>query len=213
MKRAASIGKGTKYDFTREHKDKNANFYEKPSDFDPKTTSSPRWTFGISRSKYDKVYYETNKTIDTSVPGPGKYYMPKSFGEDAQKFSIRGKLKDISLENANKYPGPGEYPIMAINPTGKYYDSKFKNATNIMFGASKSQRFNYMGKVAMCNNLVSSYPGPQHYQVKSLIDGTGKNYCSKFSSSPAKTLVGKPKDFLDKYASKIVKLIFSSWSW
>lgn len=145
MKRAASIGKGTKYDFTKEHKDKNSQFYEKGSDFDPKKSHSPSWTFGISRSHYDKVYYETNKTIDKSVPGPGKYSTLKPFGDDSVKFSIRGKLEEKNLNQTSKYPGPGEYPTLSTNPTGKYYPSKFKNATNIIFGASKSQRFNYLG--------------------------------------------------------------------
>jgi hypothetical protein len=144
--RMASIGKGNKYDFTKEHKGKNCQFYELGSDFSPKNPFAPSHTFGISRSYYDKVYYETNKTIDKNVPGPGKYSTLKPFGIDAPKFSIKGKNEEKLVTNSNKVPGPGEYQVAALNPTGKHFSSKFQSATNIMFGASKSNRFNYLGK-------------------------------------------------------------------
>lgn len=144
--RAASIGKGNKYDFTREHKDKNCPFYEKASDFSEKKPYAPSYSFGISRSFYDKVYYETNKTLDKNVPGPGKYSILKEFGSESPKFSIKGKNTEKLVTNSNKVPGPGEYQVAALNPTGKYFSSKFHSATNIMFGASKSNRFNYLSK-------------------------------------------------------------------
>jgi hypothetical protein len=51
--RAASIGYGTKYDFTKNKS--GAPFYNLPTDFNPKQPHSPSFTFGISRSYYDKV--------------------------------------------------------------------------------------------------------------------------------------------------------------
>jgi hypothetical protein len=51
--RCASIGYGTKYDFTKNKS--GAPFYNMPTDFDPKAPHSPSFTFGISRSFYDKV--------------------------------------------------------------------------------------------------------------------------------------------------------------
>jgi hypothetical protein len=188
--RAASIGKGGKYDFTRENRDKNQNIYNVKSDFDVKSPHSPQYTFGLSRDCFEKVYYETNKTIDKNVPGPGKYDCLKPFGSDACKFSMRGKGDSKQLSSPSKLPGPGEYPILSMNPTGKYPYSNVKNATNIIWGSSKSPRFNYQ---------INNYPGPEKYEQKSLINGKGICFNSKFQSSPGKTLVGKYHDLHDKY--------------
>jgi hypothetical protein len=144
MKRATSIGKGNKYDFTREHKDKNVQFYNTGSDFDQNHPHSPKWSFGLGREFFGKVYYETNKMLDKDVPGPGKYNYLKTFGTDASKFSIAGRGEDKGVGRKNQSPGPGQYPLTdQINGDGKYPNSKFKNATKIIFGASKAQRFNY----------------------------------------------------------------------
>jgi len=188
--RAASIGKGDKYDFTKENKDKNPNIYNSKSDFDTKAPHSPQWTFGLSRECFEKVYYETNKTIDKNVPGPGKYDYLKPFGNDANKFSIRGKGDHKGLSASSKVPGPGEYPILSMNPTGKYPYSNVKNATNIVWGSSKSPRFNY--------NL-NNFPGPEKYEQKPLINGKGILFVSKFQSSPGKSMTGKFHEFHDKF--------------
>ena len=148
MTRAAPIGKGNKYDFTHESKGKNANFYNIPSDFDKDHPHSPKWSFGIGREHFGKVYYETNKMLDKDVPGPGKYNYLKNFGTEAAKYSIKGKSNEKEISMKNKVPGPGEYPItIQINKDGKYPTSQFRNATKIIFGADKSKRFNYSGKI------------------------------------------------------------------
>ncbi len=141
------MGRGTKYDFTRETRDKNPQFYNIPSDFDPKKPHTPSWSFGISRSHYEKVYYETNKFVDKSVPGPGKYNYLRPFGTEALKFSIYGKGDSKTFGKASKVPGPGEYPIVSINPKGRYPLSGMKNATAIVFGLNKEKRFNYSCKL------------------------------------------------------------------
>ena len=55
MKRASSFGFGKKYDFTKDSNQLNCNFYESPSEFNPKKPKSPAWTFGVSRDYYEKV--------------------------------------------------------------------------------------------------------------------------------------------------------------
>ena len=117
-----------------------------PSDFDTKKPHSPSFTFGISRSYYDKVFYESNKMIDKNVPGPGKYNYVKGFGNEALKYTISGKGERKNLSQTSRVPGPGEYPVICINPAGKYPISGMKNTTNIVFGASKEKRFNYLCK-------------------------------------------------------------------
>lgn len=147
MNRTTSLGKGDKYDFTRESKGKNAQFYNTQSDFDPKRPHTPAWSFGISRSYYDKVYYETNKMFDKNVPGPGKYNYLKPFGSDTFKYSMYGKGESKNLGKKSKSPGPGEYPLVSINPTGKYPLSNMNNTRAIVFGVNKEKRFNYMCKI------------------------------------------------------------------
>jgi hypothetical protein len=44
------------------------------------------------------------------------------------------------------------------------------------------------------NNLESSVPGPGKYEIKSLIDGSGTLYNSKFKSATAKSMTGRSKD-------------------
>lgn len=145
--RATSLGRGDKYDFTRDHKGKNATFYNLPSDFDRKHLHAPAFTFGVSRHYYDKVYYETNKMFDKNVPGPGKYNYLKPFGNEALKYSIHGgKIEGKQAHGSYKGPGPGQYPSITLKPDGKYPVSNFRNTTGIVWGLSKEKRFNYMCK-------------------------------------------------------------------
>ena len=53
-----------------------------------------------------------------------------------------GKHKKATHETS-KVPGPGNYNSIQMNISGKYPVSTFKNATTIIFGVSKEQRFNY----------------------------------------------------------------------
>jgi hypothetical protein len=202
------LGRGEKYDFTRENRGKNQQFYNLPSDFDKKKPHTPSWTFGIARNHYEKVYYETNKMIDKNVPGPGKYSYLKPFGTEALKFSLIGKNESKSLTRANKLPGPGEYPIVSINPKGKYPLSNMRNATAIVFGQSKEKRFNYSCIIKIYFYLVNKNPGPDKYDQKNLITGTGFNYVSKYKSSTAKSISGRSKDFSMKHQSNYVLFNF-----
>lgn len=74
MRRNTSLGIGNKSDFTKRSKGSFAEFYGVKRDFDEGNLRGPQFSFGICRDKYAKVYYETDKMIDKSVPGPGNYY-------------------------------------------------------------------------------------------------------------------------------------------
>jgi hypothetical protein len=148
MKRSTTLGKGSKYDFTKEAKHKNSQFYDLGSDFDQKNAHSPKWTFGISRSHYDKVYYESSKMIDKNIPGPGLYDILKPFGKEGYKFTMRGKSNEDKGEKTKKLivPGPGEYTYVSTSMTGKYPLSKYKNTTNIIWSHNKSKKLDYESK-------------------------------------------------------------------
>lgn len=140
-KRSASIGYGTKSDFTKEKKDAKAPYYDHATDFDTKKPRSPAFTFGISRAYYNKVFLETAKMFDKNVPGPGKYNYLKSIGDESSKWTMRGKGESKNLGSKNRVPGPGDYPPIALKLDGKYPLSSFRNTVNIVWGHSKATRF------------------------------------------------------------------------
>lgn len=199
--RSTSLGFGNKYDFTKEHKDKSQTFYNTSRDFDPKKSNAPAFTFGISRSFYDKVYCEANKMLDKNVPGPGLYTTTKPFGMEANKFSMVGKGKDLTKKSKTNEPGPGNYKYVSMTVEGKYPLSKFRNTATITFGVNKEKRFNW--------NSKNKNPAPNNYNLKWLIDGKGFIFSSKFKSAPCSSLYGKGKDLSTKYTNYISKFIFS----
>lgn len=98
----------------------------------------------MGREHFSKVYYETNKMIDKDVPGPGRYDCLKNFGADSKKYSMSTKLENKGIVNKLASPGPGQYAItIQTNKDGKCPVSRFKNATKIIFGADKTDRFKY----------------------------------------------------------------------
>ena len=153
MKRSTTLGKGNKYDFTKESKNGNYQFYDLGSDFDQKHAHSPKWTFGISRNHYEKVYYESSKILDKNIPGPGKYDVLKPFGNQGQKFTMRGRSNE-DKEKTKKLivPGPGEYTQVSTTTTGRYPLSKFKNTSNIIWSLNKSAKLDYESKIK--NNIT-----------------------------------------------------------
>ena len=193
--RATSIGFGTKYDFTKEHKDKSQTFYNIAKDFDPKKSNAPAYTFGIARSFYDKVYCDANKMLDKNVPGPGLYTITRPFGYEASKYTMVGKGEDLQRKKAKNDPGPGQYKIVQMNKEGIYPLSRFRNTAGITFGVSKEKRFSY--------NSKDKFPAPNKYNINNLITGKGFIFSSKFKSSAASSITGKGKDLSTKYTNYI----------
>lgn len=147
MKRSTTLGKGLKYDFTKDAKEKNSQFYNLGSDFDAKSPHSPKWTFGISRNHYNKVYLEEGKVVDKNIPGPGLYNILKPFGKDSFKFSMRGRSSE-EKDKAKRplAPGPGDYGFVSTSMSGKYPLSKYKNTTNIIWSFNKAKKLEYDSK-------------------------------------------------------------------
>lgn len=197
MSRTTTQGFGTKYDFTKENRDKSQTFYNTTRGFDPSTSQAPKYTFGVSRSKYEKVYCEANKMLDRNVPGPGLYKITKPFGADASKFTMVGKGNDKQLRTKSSEPGPGQYKHLTMTVEGKYPDSKFRNTATITFGVNKAKRFDW--------NSKNGVPGPATYNIKWLMDGKGFIYSSKLRSSQANSIYGKGKDLSTKFTNYISK--------
>lgn len=147
-KRKTSLGIGNKYDFTKKNKGCQAEFYGIKRDFDKGNLIGPKFTFGICRESYAKVYYDTNKMLDKNIPGPGKYKILRDFGSDAKKYTMGQRLNTFAGTGAkyNVTPGPGAYnPVLKIIPGGKCPISSVENIKITDFGSSKSLRFSYKG--------------------------------------------------------------------
>lgn len=144
--RGASFGYGKKYDFTQSSRGGQPAFYSGKRDFDPDNPTGPSYSFGISRDKYAKVYYETNKTIDKNIPGAGRY-LPKIQGTEPPKYTMGVRYSYQTSRNAGS-PGPGAYAsVLQISADGKYPSSKYKNISAMSFGSPTAQRFKYKGKL------------------------------------------------------------------
>ncbi len=185
-KRFTTFGKGTKYDFTLLSKGKSQQIYNSKSDFDQDHPHSPRYTFGVGRDKYTKVFCEANKMLDMNVPGPGKYDYLKPFGSDAFKFTMRSRnTPTAATSRAGAMclsPGPGTYNVtIKINENGKYPVSSISNVPQINIGADKTKRSDYYG---------NKNPGPSDYPQKQLL---GNIFDSKHMSNPAKSILRRYK--------------------
>lgn len=100
-KRAPSLGYGDRSSFIPKSKLFFSKFYlgDTPapttyppkSDFDHGHPHGRAFTFGIAREAYLKVYVKENPPSDKSIPGPGAYQIQPKIGNEAQKFTIKGR--------------------------------------------------------------------------------------------------------------------------
>lgn len=142
--RKVGIGYGTKSDFTKSKV--RTEIVGIKRDFD--AGSSHRgisYSFGESRSKFNKVCTPGNKIIDLNIPGPGKYYSYiNTLGNmGSPKYSLRPKCGgDNAVNRTMRNPGPGAYdPVVKINPKGKYPISRCPNTKGRNFGIDGIKRF------------------------------------------------------------------------
>ena len=143
-KRMASIGYGTKSDFTKYTKSA-APYYQVKRLFDTNLPSMPSYSMGIGRSYYGKVVVNNAISDNTSCsPGPAKYNYLKPFGYNSPKFSIpKNRSTKASIGYVDS-PGPAKYiNNLNINGTGHYVLSKFSNSRMNGWSLSRSKRFKY----------------------------------------------------------------------
>ena len=142
--RKAGIGYGTKYDFTKSRVKTEIIAIKRDYDLGTKPRGFS-YSFGESRSKFNKVCTPGNKLIDKNIPGPGKYYSNiNTLGNmGSPKYTMRPKCGVTSLMNSSmRYPGPGSYePVVKINPNGKYPISRCTNTKGRNFGIDGVKRF------------------------------------------------------------------------
>mmetsp|Transcript_23051 Transcript_23051/g.22805 ORF Transcript_23051/g.22805 Transcript_23051/m.22805 type:complete len:301 (+) Transcript_23051:6-908(+) len=175
-KRSASIGYGTKSDFTKERGQGNPDpsAYNLPSDFDNKKPFGLAYSFGISREACEKRYVEGHFKADPSVPGPGTYPITSKIGQEGRKFTFRPRTSILDeMFNSRKSPGPGAYDPKSEVEKGRYTLSTFKNAGITTFSPLSSPRFP--------KDQKNGLPGPGAYYNSEDFLKSGY-YLSKFQS-------------------------------
>jgi len=105
------IGYGTKYDFSKSRVRTEIVGIKRDFDIGNKQRGVS-YTFGKSRSKFDKVCIPGNKINDKNIPGPGKYYsIINTMGNMGYpKYSLRPKCEEFNIMNETmNNPGPKAY--------------------------------------------------------------------------------------------------------
>ena len=166
-KRSTAMGFGNKLNFKSKN---NSEFISIKRYFDKNYQPGLKYSFGISRDKYAKVYYPGRQVIDMDIPGPGKYNIQGRPGLNSPRYTMRPKCLKKILAHPQS-PGPGEYSsVINFNSEGKYPLSNISNAKTISFGKNSSSRMFYK---------INDVPGPGTYKIKGLF---GTNFISKYNS-------------------------------
>jgi len=130
-KRAAGIGRGTKYDFT-----KWSTGFPGPGKYETTkgVTKTKKFSFGLGRENIFLNGRHPDENTKFKQPGPGFYQHKDEKSHIGFKFDKSVASKAPNLE----YPGPGQYVIpQTISKNGKYIISRFKDS-----GAPKIPTFN-----------------------------------------------------------------------
>lgn len=126
-KRTTNFGYGNKTSFEDRRIIPPPNAYKPPSDFD---THKHGVSFGYSRDvscRLTKKVKNASMFIRSDVPGPGSYD-PKVTHHESN-FALKSRVRDNSLDEKIKVPGPGHYVhLELINKLGRYPTSKYENS-------------------------------------------------------------------------------------
>ena len=183
-KRYTTFGFGNKSDFTIAAKGNNAVFHDNRSDFDPKNSHGPKFSFSNGREKYGKVYLDSVKMFDKDVPGPGKYYYLKPFGSDCPKYSMKGRNENPVTRKGEFVPSPAPNlysNVYKMNVSGRYPMSNVRNVNSVRMNYDKTRRSDY---------VINKNPGPGAYEKKTLL---GRIIDSKYTSYEARSILGRHK--------------------
>lgn len=149
--RAAGIGRGFKYDFTKAH-----NYSPGPGKYDLMGGDLGRkklrnFSMGLGREQIYMAGLGPITNTKSTVPGPGHYPFDARLTSIGTKFGTSEVAKPYNAE----YPGPGKYIIPSgINKQGRYILSRFRDSgapripmTNCVGGPAS--RFSYRTSMFM----------------------------------------------------------------
>ena len=148
MNRTAAMGFGRKSDFTKNFY-RGTEFISIKRDFDKGNSRGVKYTFGLARDKFERQVVPGYKNFDKNVPGPAKYNVIKTIGNNSPYYTLHIICGETQWINRHmKNPGPGTYsPVVRINSEGKYPVSQISNIKANNFGLDKTDRWKrYKGK-------------------------------------------------------------------
>lgn len=191
-RRAAGVGYGKKYDFSKVvASNPGPSQYKNPSVFDRNKRKNIGKTFGVSR---ERMAATGAMVINMNQPGPGQYKLKRRFKN--LRYSMRAKtLNPYSYTTAKEVPGPGQYKMISgVSPDGKQYWSKYKSSRCRKISNSKISR-------SLPVNL--SVPGPGVYSAKTqLINGKGSYFPSNLKSNLGRSFGNQIRPSINDLAAR-----------
>ena len=181
--RATSMGKGHKYDFTKNGKGcpgPNA-YYPKNSTIESQSKNGS--SFGVSREKMTNSGLSQILLNAKKIPGPGTYQpsLPKS----QQTVTFHLKLNQRKESNGNI--GPGNYSIKStFEPSKVMFNSKYKSVKGIKFGKADSKENNRLGGDSKITPIIVD----KTYQLNS----KGSYFNSKYPNSKCRSFGKELRD-------------------
>ena len=190
--------------------------YKPQSDFDQDHPHGRKFSFGIAREAYSKVYVKENPVSDKSIPGPGTYTVPQKVGNEAKKFSMKGRTLNhcklplqltfiVMLTTTRANPGPGAYdPKTMLSPNGSYYVAGIHNSKSHTFSLPSLPRFR--------QDKQDQKPGPGAYSLKAGMSDSASSFISTFKSPKTRTFYHSDRKTIDiskDTRSKIIQFIIA----
>lgn len=173
--RTTSLGKGNKYDFTKNCKDVPAPnaYFPRNLSISANVTSKRGYSFGVSRELAPQSGIFQASRLGGAKPGPGAYSpaLPRS----GQTVTFRIKTGKNHSENCNT--GPGKYEVgSSFVPSKTIFNSKFRS--------TKSTKFAPLREIASGKpNLASQPQADLCCDLKHQINTTGRFFNSKYHNS------------------------------
>lgn len=197
-KRACSLGKGNKYDFTKNGKDVPApNSYYPPNltiGFEKKRGFS----FGLSRESAPQNGIAPFLKNAAANPGPGAYVpvLPKSHKSVTFRIKLEKNRKD------NLEVGPGKYNVpTTFEPSKRIFNSRFQSTKSIRFAPLKVlvNEKEGRGRSESAGSKGKENTGPNiAYDTKYQINTAGQFFNSKYKNSKCRSFGKATRDSMKK---------------
>lgn len=174
--RACSLGKGSKYDFTKNYKHVPAPNCYFPKNLSISASVKHGYSFGVARELAPQNGILFVSKSSGAKPGPASYnpQLPKS------ESTVTFRIKTRRTNHENVEIGPGKYNISStFEPCKNIYNSKFKNTISIKIPPLKDNPSACSAKVI----LGEHSNGSLQCDLKHQINKTGVFYNAKYHNS------------------------------
>lgn len=186
--RTTSLGKGQKYDFTRNGKDNPGPNAYYPTNLTIASENKKGPCFGVSREKMTNQGLSQILKTSKNIPGPGAYepLLPKT--QQTVSFHLKLENKKLGITNI----GPGSYNINStFEPNKPIFNSKHRSVKGVKFGQALQKENNIDEKD---NNKVLPMVVDKTYQL----NANGNYFNSKYPNSKCRSFGKATRDSKQK---------------